>query len=194
MSPNDETLRDSIHIHAQAVDDSASEGDASEPEVLINRHAPPLDDARAEAMIAAIRLFPSSPTSSSPARSPPSSDDELREEDADARPWSPPRTAGEIVHLSRKLCGSFTSRREDGSSATYYNGWYGFVRPAGAALDGTGICRDDLFLHPSDVQRDYNPTVGDAVLFRRGSRNGRLTAVDVDVSPPETRRPLARAA
>ena len=54
------------------------------------------------------------------------------------------RMAGTIVHLSRRLCGAFTSRRLDGSTATYYNGWYGFVRPDAATLDAEGICRDDF--------------------------------------------------
>ena len=96
--------------------------------------------------------------------------------------------AGTIVHLSRRLCGAFTSRRLDGSTATYYNGWYGFVRPDAATLDAEGICRDDLFLHPSDAADDYNPAVGDRVTFRRGTHNGRAKAVEVRLIMDPARR------
>ena len=98
------------------------------------------------------------------------------------------RMAGTIVHLSRRLCGAFTSRRLDGSTATYYNGWYGFVRPDAATLDAEGICRDDLFLHPSDAADDYNPAVGDRVTFRRGTHNGRAKAVEVRLIMDPARR------
>ena len=90
---------------------------------------------------------------------------------------------GTIVHLSRppgQMCGYFTTRRlEDGSTKTFYNGYFGFVRPDGALVNAEGICFDDLFLHPSDVADDYNPAVGDRVTFRRGTHNGRAKAVEV---------------
>jgi hypothetical protein len=98
------------------------------------------------------------------------------------------RMTGTIVHLSRRLCGAFTSRRLDGSTATYYNGWYGFVRPDAATLDAEGICRDDLFLHPSDAADEYNPAVGDRVTFRRGVHNGRAKAVGVNLLLDPARR------
>ena len=87
--------------------------------------------------------------------------------------------AGTVVHLSRKICGYFATRKLDGSTETYYNGYYGFVRPDAATLDAEGICRDDLFLHPVDAADGYNPTVGDRVTFRRGTHNGRAKAVEV---------------
>tara|TARA_B100000459_G_C8447191_1_gene144265 strand:- start:47 stop:370 length:324 start_codon:yes stop_codon:yes gene_type:complete len=78
------------------------------------------------------------------------------------------------------MCGYFTTRRlEDGSTKTFYNGYFGFVRPDGATVNAEGICFDDLFLHPSDVADDYNPAVGDRVTFRRGTHNGRAKAVEV---------------
>lgn len=116
-------------------------------------------------------------------------------------PRSDGRLGGSIVHLSRRLCGSFTSRRLDGTVATYYNGWYGFVRPDTAMLNDEGICREDLFLHPSDAADDYNPAIGDRVTFLRGVHKGRSKAVDVRLveetqpaspnaggSPPRARR------
>lgn len=85
--------------------------------------------------------------------------------------------------------------------ATYYNGWYGFVRPDTAMLNDEGICREDLFLHPSDAADDYNPAIGDRVTFLRGVHKGRSKAVDVRLveetqpaspnaggSPPRARR------
>ena len=87
--------------------------------------------------------------------------------------------AGTIVHLSRKMCGYFTHTYFDGSTETFYNGYFGFVRPDGAIVNIEGICYDDLFLHPSDVADGYNPAVGDRVTFRRGTHNGRAKAVEV---------------
>ena len=89
------------------------------------------------------------------------------------------RMAGTIVHLSRRLCGAFTSRRLDGSTATYYNGWYGFVRPDQPLLRDRGPHRGDLFLHPSDAELGWRPAVGDRVSFLLGVHNGRLKAVKV---------------
>ena len=86
---------------------------------------------------------------------------------------------GQIVHLSRKMCGYFTHTYLDGSTETFYNGYFGFVRPDGALVNAEGICFDDLFLHPSDAADDYNPAVGDRVTFRRGTHNGRAKAVEV---------------
>ena len=45
------------------------------------------------------------------------------------------------------MCGYFTTRRlEDGSTKTFYNGYFGFVRPDGATVNAEGICFDGLFL------------------------------------------------
>ena len=86
------------------------------------------------------------------------------------------------------MCGYFTHTYFDGSTETFYNGYFGFVRPDGAIVNIEGICYDDLFLHPSDVADGYNPAVGDRVTFRRGTHNGRAKAVEVRLIMDPARR------
>ncbi|KAH8064938.1 hypothetical protein JL722_1828 [Aureococcus anophagefferens] len=96
-----------------------------------------------------------------------------------APPAKAPRTRGDgrlvgtVVHLSRKLCGTFDTVDEDGVAVTRFNGWYGFVRPDESTLRDEGFCRGDLFLHP------YNPQVGDRVSFHLGVHDRRLKAADL---------------
>ena len=107
------------------------------------------------------------------------------------------RLLGTVVHLSRKLCGTFDTVDEDGVAVTRFNGWYGFVRPDESTLRDEGFCRGDLFLHPSDAPaacapahrhlffsrrrppRRYNPQVGDRVSFHLGVHDRRLKAADL---------------
>ncbi|KAH8068073.1 hypothetical protein JL721_7022 [Aureococcus anophagefferens] len=78
------------------------------------------------------------------------------------------RLVGTVVHLSRKLCGTFDTVDEDGVAVTRFNGWYGFVRPDESTLRDEGFCRGDLFLHPSATAS-----------FHLGVHDRRLKAADL---------------
>jgi hypothetical protein len=160
-------------------DAAPEDGDASEPELAPSAATPP----RLPACHIPARLLAASPTTSSPPGTPaelPGTPAELC-----APATAPPRVAGEIVHLSRKLCGRFEATRYDGAKVPYVNKWYGFVRPlegeaaAARRARGQGVSAHDLFLHHTDVAPDYNPKIGDRVLFRFGAHGPRLKAVDV---------------
>ena len=75
------------------------------------------------------------------------------------------RLVGTVVHLSRKLCGTFDTVDEDGVAVTRFNGWYGFVRPDESTLRDEGFCRGDLFLHPSDAPAACAPAHRQPLFF-----------------------------